>query len=93
MNKYELLYIIQNEIDDEAKNAVVDKFSQLVEQLGGTITTVDKWGTKKYAYPIDYKTEGYYVLMNFEANPEAPLEIERQMRNTDSIVRSMIIRK
>lgn len=93
MNKYELLFIIDNDIDDEAKVQTVDKFSQLVESLGGTISTIDKWGTKKFAYPIEYKTEGYYVLFNFEADAAAPLEIERQMRNTDAIVRCMIIRK
>lgn len=93
MNKYELLFIINNEIDDEAKTKTVDKFSQLVESLGGSISTIDKWGAKKFAYPIDYKTEGYYVLFNFEADAAAPLEIERQMKNTDCIVRSMIIRK
>lgn len=93
MNKYEILYIIDNGADDEAKNAIVDKFSELIPQLGGTVDTVDKWGTKKFAYPIDYKTEGYYVLMNFEADSTVPAELDRQLRINESIVRSMIIRK
>lgn len=93
MNKYEILYIIDNDIDNDAKSALVDRFSDLVVTLGGTVDGIDKWGTRKYAYPINYKTEGYYVLMNFTADATAPLEIERQMKITDSIIRQMIIRK
>ncbi|MEG1613369.1 MAG: 30S ribosomal protein S6 [Clostridia bacterium] len=93
MNKYEILYIIDNELDDEKKTAIVDRFADLVKSLGGEVVGTDKWGAKKYAYPINYKTEGYYVLMNFTGDSTAPLEIERQMRNTDSIIRQMIIRK
>ncbi len=90
MTKYKLLFIIENGIEQEAKDALVDKFSSLIEELGGTVSNVDKWGTRKYAYPIDYKTEGYYVLVEFEADAAAPAEIERQMRNNDNIVRQMI---
>lgn len=93
MNKYEILYIVENSLDDEAKAAVCEKFENAVVALGGTVANVDKWGTKKFAYPIDYKTEGYYVLMNIEATETVPAELDRQMRNSDAIVRSMIIRK
>ena len=67
MNKYQLLYIIDNGLVDEEKNNVVDKFSTLIESLGGTVEAIDKWGTKKLAYEIDGKTEGYYVLVKFTA--------------------------
>ncbi len=90
MNKYQLLFIIDNGIDDEAKDAVVDKFTGLIETLGGSVSTVDKWGTRKYAYPINYKTEGYYVLVQFEADPTVPAEIDRQMRINDNVVRQLI---
>ena len=52
MNKYQLLFIIDNDIEDEAKDAVIDKFSNLIAELGGTVGMLDKWGTRKYAYPI-----------------------------------------
>lgn len=93
MNKYEVLYIIDNDIDDTEKTALIDRFSELVEKLGGTVNGIDKWGTRKYAYPINDKNEGYYVLMNFTAASTAPAEIDRQMKITDNIVRQMIIRK
>ncbi len=92
MTKYKLLFIIENGIEQEAKDALVDKFSGLIAELNGTVSSIDKWGTRKYAYPIDYKTEGYYVLVEFEAEADVPAEIERQMRNNDNIVRQMITR-
>ncbi len=92
MNKYQMLYIIDIDVADEAKAEVVDKFSALVESLGGEVESVEKWGVRKFAYPINFKKEGYYVLMKFSAKPEDPQEIERQMKNTDSIVRQMITR-
>lgn len=90
MTKYKVLFIIENSLDDEAKEGLVEKFSNLIAELGGTVDGVDKWGTRKYAYPIDYKTEGYYVLINFQADESAPAEIDRQMRINDGIVRQMI---
>ena len=92
MNKYQLLYIIDNGIGDEEKQTVIDKFSALIESLGGTVDAVDKWGVRKYAYPINYKKEGYYVLVKFTSDAEAPAEIDRQMRISDQIVRQMITR-
>lgn len=90
MNKYQLLFIIDNDIEDEAKDAVIDKFSNLIAELGGTIGMLDKWGTRKYAYPINFKNEGYYVLMQFEATPDVPAEVDRQMRINDNVVRQLI---
>lgn len=93
MNSYELLYIIDNEISDEAKEAVVAKISAVITDNGGTIDGVDKWGTRKLAYPINYKTEGYYVLVNFTAQAALPSELERVMRITDSVVRFLVVKK
>ena len=92
MNKYQLLYIIDNGIADEAKQEIVDKFSALIESLGGAVETIDKWGAKKLAYEIDGKTEGYYVLVKFSANADVPAEIDRQMKISDDVVRQMITR-
>lgn len=93
MNKYEVLYILKNDVADEVKQAIVDKLSEVVTSSGGTVESVDKWGTKRFAYPIDYQNDGYYVLMNFEANAEVPAELERQIRITDEAIRCMVVRK
>ena len=93
MNKYQVLFIIENGIEDEAKEAVITKYTDLIESLGGSVSMVDKWGTRKYAYPINYKTEGYYVLVQFEASAEVPAELDRQMRINEFVVRQMITKQ
>ena len=93
MNSYELLYILNNELADEAKEAVIEKLNAVVTGNGGTVDNVDKWGTKRLAYPINYKSEGYYVLVNFTAPATLPDELERVMRITDAVVRFMIVKR
>ena len=93
MNNYELLYIIDNDLADEAKEALIAKLNGVVTENGGSVESVEKWGTKKLAYPINYKTEGYYVLVNFAAAATLPSELERIMRISDSVVRFMVVKK
>lgn len=92
MNKYEILYIIRAGIEDDQKNAVVEKYEALANSLG-TVTELDKWGLRKFAYVMDKQTEGYYVLMNVECSVEARDEIDRQMGIDDNVMRSMFIKK
>ena len=93
MNKYEAMYIDTPEMEDEAIKGVIEKFSGIITANGGEIEKTDEWGRKKLAYPIDYKTEGYYVLVNFAAAPELPRELERNFRNDESILRYMVVRQ
>ena len=93
MNKYEMLYIIDNDAAEEVKEEIVNKLADIVTNDGGVVENIDKWGTRKYAYPINYKNEGYYVLMNFEADPTIPQELDRQIRIIDEAVRCMILKK
>lgn len=93
MNKYELLYIIDNDLTEEQKNAVVEKISAIITSNEGSVEKTDKWGTRKLAYAINFKTEGYYVLVEFEAPAQVPAMIERQIRIMDETYRCMIIRK
>ena len=93
MNNYELLYIIDNDLSEEAKEALVAKLNAVVTDNGGSVESVDKWGTKKLAYPINFKNEGYYVLVNFNAPANLPSELERVMRITDGVVRFMVVAK
>ena len=72
MKNYELLYIIDGSISDEEKAKVVLSVKDLVEKLGATCEEPDKWGMRKYAYPINYKQEGFYCLMNFAAEDTVP---------------------
>lgn len=92
MNKYELLLIIKNAISDEEKQAVCDKVESIIN-ANGAVESTDKWGTRKYAYPIDYTTEGYYVLWTFSAQATVPAELENFVKISENCVRCMIIRK
>lgn len=93
MNKYEILYILAANLDDQGREAQIEKYSNMVVANGGEVESVDKWGMKKFTYPINYKTEGYYVLMNFKSNAEFPAKIEGLMRISEEVVRCMVVRK
>ena len=92
MNKYESMYILKPTIDEETRKSIVEKFKNLVEENGGKMEKVDEWGTRKLAYEIDYISEGYYVLMTFEAEPTLPLELERNYNIHDVVLRYNIIK-
>ena len=93
MNKYEVLYILTANLDESVKEAQIEKYSALVTANGGEGESVNKWGNKRFAYEIDGKNDGYYVLMNFTAAAEFPQELERQMRISDEVIRYMVVRK
>ena len=86
--KYEVLYIIDATLGEEGIAALVNKFKAMVE-AEGTLSNIDEWGKRRLAYLINDMAEGYYVLMNFEANPEFPAELERVMKITDGILRCL----
>ena len=93
MNKYELLYIISSSATEEQREGVIEKIKALIEKNGGEIVGTDKMGMKKFAYPIDFENEGFYVLVNFNANSEAISVINNAMNITENVVRQMIIKK
>ena len=86
---YEVVYILDPNLGEEATAAMVTKFKTLVEN-NGTLAEVDEWGKRHLAYPINDLTEGYYVLMTCEAKPELPAEIDRVMKITENVMRSLI---
>lgn len=92
MNKYEAFYIVKPEFSDEDVQKVADKFKAVVEDRGGTVESAAKWDKRKLAYEIDGHKEGNYVLMHFECDPTVPLELNRQMRINDDIIRHRIFR-
>ena len=90
---YEVVYIIDPAQGVEAIAATVEKFKALTEQHGCTAVEVEEWGKRRLAYAIDYKTEGYYVLMSFTSDPAFPKELDRILGITEGVLRSMIVRK
>ena len=89
MAKYEMLYLLNNELTDEAKEAEIAKYEGIVKSMNGNVVSTDKWGTKKTAYPINYKTEAYYVLMTFEAEAKVVAELERVAGIDADVLRRM----
>ena len=92
MNKYELVYVIDAGLEDEARKAVIDRFNGMIEQNGGKVLKVDEWGKRRLAYPINYKTEGYYLLVNFESEAELPRELERNLQIAETVLRYLIVK-
>ena len=93
MKSYEILYIIEAATGDEKREEIISKVKAMVDGNGGTSQEPEKWGVRKFAYPINYKTEGYYVLMNFEAPETVPQILDSQLQILDGIVRHMIVAK
>lgn len=91
-DKYEILYIINPTLDEEGIKAIVEKFKAMVE-AEGTLTSIEEWGKRRLAYPINDLMEGYYVLMTFTAAAAIPAELDRIFRITDGVMRSMIVCK
>lgn len=87
---YEAVVIFSVKNGDDV-SALVEKFKALIE-ANGTLDSVDEWGKRKLAYPINYENEGYYVLYTFESEPEFPAEFERIVNITDDAVRVLIVK-
>lgn len=90
MAKYEMLYLLNNDLTDEEKDAKVAKYEEVVKSMNGSVVSTDKWGTKKTAYPINFKNEAYYVLMTFEADGKVVEELKRVAGIDADVVRRLI---
>ena len=93
MSKYELALVVNAKIEDEAREAVVEKAKNYVTRYGGTITEVEEWGKKRLAYEIQKMREGFYYFIQFEAEPTCPAEVERHVRIMDNVLRYLVVKK
>ena len=91
MNKYEILYIVESSLSDEDREKLISDVTSIIKSCGAECEEPDKWGNRKYAYPIGHKQEGFYVLMNFEAPDTAPKAITNKLNITKNVVRHMIV--
>ncbi len=92
MNQYEVMYVIDPTLEDGARVELINRFSELVKKNGGEVDRVDEWGKRRLAYAINYKTEGYYVLMYIKAPSSLPQELERNLQIADSVLRYIVVR-
>lgn len=92
MRQYEVMYVLRPDLEEEKVKANVARYSDVVTNYGGEITKLQEMGKRRLAYEIQKFREGYYVLMNFKANPDAVAEAERLMKINDDVIRFLFIR-
>ena len=93
MNKYELALVVSAKVEDEVRDAVVEKAKSYIARYNGNVTEVEEWGKKKLAYEIQKMHEGFYYFIQFEADATAPAEIESHMRIMDNVLRYLVVKK
>ncbi len=91
MNKYETIFVANSSLGEETVKALVEKFTSLIGS-NAEVEKVEEWGNRRFAYPIEDLTEGYYVLVKFASAPEFPAELDRIYNITDGILRSLIVK-
>jgi small subunit ribosomal protein S6 len=91
MSKYEVMYIINANVDEEKRAALIEQFAGIITNEGGKVVRTDEWGMRDFAYEIDDMTKGYYVVVTFEAENTALNEFDRLMRINPNVVRFMIV--
>ena len=92
MNKYELALVVNAKIDDDVREATVEKAKGYITRFGGTVTEVEDQGKKKLAYEIQKMSEGYYYFIQFDAEPETPAQVEKSVRIMDNVLRFLCVR-
>ncbi len=92
MHQYEMMVILDPEIDERTVAPSLDKFLNVVRNDGGDIENVDIWGRRRLAYEINKKTEGIYAVVNFTANPSATQELDRQLKLSEAVMRTKVLR-
>ncbi|RJX21509.1 MAG: 30S ribosomal protein S6 [Desulforudis sp.] len=93
MRQYEVMYILNSGLEEEANTALVNKFSDLIANQGGEITKTDIWGKRRLAYEVDDVRDGFYVVLKFKGEPAAAEELDRIFKITDGVLRHIIIRE
>lgn len=92
MKKYEVMYIINANVEEEKRSALVQTLGNIITDNGGVISKTNEWGMRDFAYRIDDMTKGYYVVVSFEADNACVAELDRLMRINSSVVRFLITR-
>jgi len=92
MHPYELMFILHPNTEMEAQDLLIERYKTLVEQRGGTITEVRKWGKRRLAYEIADQREGFYILLNYVSEPHVTDELDRVLKITEPVIRFMIVR-
>ncbi|MBM4466558.1 MAG: 30S ribosomal protein S6 [Chloroflexi bacterium] len=91
MRNYEFTFIAHPNVEDEGLAGVTEKVSQFITEGGGQVTSVDHWGRRRLAHPIQRQKEGYYVLMQVQLDPASIGELERKLKLTEEVIRHLLV--
>ena len=90
MKKYEMLLLLKSDMEEEAREAELNKYREIVTSEGGAVESTDKWGVKKTAYPINFQTDAFYVLIKFSSEADTIKELDRVAGLSSVVLRRMI---
>lgn len=93
MKKYEIMYIIRPNIEDEAKKALVERFNNVLSDNGAELTEAKEWGKRRLAYEINDFRDGYYMLLQVNAAAEAVQEFDRLAKISEDMIRHIVLKK
>ncbi|HOP74049.1 MAG TPA: 30S ribosomal protein S6 [Bacillota bacterium] len=93
MRNYEAMYILKPELEEEALNAAIARFEEVVTNNGGEVVKTDRWGKRRLAYEVKGYLEGFYVLMEFKAPNNLSQELDRIFKIQDDVIRHLVIKK
>jgi ribosomal protein S6 len=93
MNKYEVMFIVRPDVEDETRKALLETFNGIFTANDGVVDSIDEWGLRTLAYEIDHLKRGYYVVVNLTAPSENVIEFERVSRLNSNVIRYITIRK
>lgn len=92
MNQYEMVVILQTDLTEEDRKKSLDRLTDAIAETG-SVENIDEWGNRKLAYPIDFKKEGFYCVIHYQAAPETVAEVERRARILDNVLRYLTVKK
>jgi small subunit ribosomal protein S6 len=92
MRTYELMIITNGRNDEPTVQSLIERFTGIITERGGSVHKVDHWGKRQFAYEIEHMTEGYYTVIDFDIDSEGLFELERRLRLTDDVVRHKVVR-
>jgi small subunit ribosomal protein S6 len=92
MRPYEVMIIFDASLEEETIRAAVDRFAELIRSRGGTPGRVDRWGRRRFAYEVNHRWEGYYMLLEASAEPEVMEELHRTLSLADEVIRHKVVR-
>ena len=93
MNKYELALVVSAKVEDEVRDAVVEKAKGYITRYNGVITEVEEWGKKKLAYDVQKMSEAFYYFIQFESDSNCPNEVENHIRIMEPVIRYLCVRQ